>query len=86
MEVYAEMLQSVRELLPQEKLSPTIYDVSDLFADITDPVYIDYVHMSGRGNQVIAEELVEILRLHFCRDLPPRVSGIVRLQVEKFCD
>ena len=33
MEVYAEMLRSVRELLPQEELSANIHDLSDLFAD-----------------------------------------------------
>lgn len=85
MEVYAEMLRSVRELMAQGRVSPAIHDLSDLFADFPDPVYIDYVHLSGRGNRVIAEKLVEILMPHLCEENPSRVSENVRGQLEGIC-
>ena len=85
MEVYAEMMRSVREILTKEESATAIYDVSDLFADVPDPVYIDYVHTCGRGNLIIAEELVEILRPRLCGEMPPRVSEHVRGQLQEIC-
>ena len=85
MAVYAEMRQSVRELLPQEDSLLAIYDASDLFSEVADPVYIDYVHMSGRGNRIIAEKLVEILKPHLCGELPPRVSEHLSNQLGEIC-
>jgi len=86
MAVYAEMLRSVRELLQHEDPPPAVYDASDLFAAVEEPVYIDYVHMSGRGNRIIAERLVEILEPHLCGDVPPRVSERVRTGLRARCD
>ncbi len=62
-----------------------IYDASDLFSEVADPVYIDYVHMSGRGNRIIAEKLVEILKPHLCGELPPRVSEHLSNQLGEIC-
>jgi hypothetical protein len=85
MEVYAEMRTAVRELLAEDTETRAIHDASDLFAEFPDPVYIDYVHMSGRGNQVIAEELVRILKPYLCVENPPRLGERVRGQLESVC-
>lgn len=85
MAVYAEMRRAVREMLPQQDSDLAIYDASDLFADVAEPIYIDYVHMSGRGNRYIAAELLRLLKPHLCGDLPPRVSPHTRSQLESLC-
>ncbi len=85
MAVFAEMRRAVRELLPQKGLGFAIHDESDLFADFPDPVYIDYVHMSGRGNRVIAERLIEILQPYLCAENPPRVGEHAAAQLRAWC-
>ena len=57
MEVYAEMQRAVRERLEAE--SPDgVFDRTDLFSTVAEPLYIDYVHFADHGNALLAEEIV----------------------------
>ena len=65
MTVRAEMAAVLDERLSDPQTLDWIANLNDLFADTTEPVYIDYVHVTGRGNEIasrrVATELLEQL-------------------------
>jgi hypothetical protein len=86
MDVYREMVEAVRNRLENPDPGIRIHDATDLFEQIDDPIYIDYVHMAGSGNRIIAHTLTNILSDYFCGELPSRVSTRVREQLAAVCD
>jgi lysophospholipase L1-like esterase len=52
--------KGIREVIKKESLSG-VYDISDLFEKIDEPIYIDWVHVGPLGSQYIARKMVEIL-------------------------
>ena len=65
MTVRAEMATVLDERLSDPQAPGWVVNLNDLFADTPDPLYIDYVHVTGRGNEIaaqrIATELLERL-------------------------
>jgi lysophospholipase L1-like esterase len=41
---------------------PNVYDLSDVFDNETDQIFIDHVHISPRGNEIVARRLLERLQ------------------------
>ena len=65
MTVRAEMATVLDEQLMNDQSPGWVVNLNDLFADTPEPLYIDYVHVTGRGNEIaaqrIASELLERL-------------------------
>ena len=52
-----------------------VHDLSDVFTDVSDPVYVDWMHMGEAGNAVIARRIAEdILAAKGAGDRPGRRS------------
>lgn len=71
MEGYAVMREAVRRRLArpeaeQQAVDRRTWDLSDVFADVSDPLYFDYVHVGHDGNRLIAAALADALQLHLC--------------------
>ena len=39
----------------------SFYDLTDIFNDYNETIFVDYVHVSVKGNEIIAENVAEIL-------------------------
>ena len=76
MTVRAEMAAVLDERLSDPQTPDWLANLNDLFADTMEPVYIDYVHVTGRGNEIasrrIAAELFERLCNQPGEHLPDR--------------
>ena len=46
---YAQLKASHHEVL--------VHDLSDVFADVSDPVYVDWMHIGESGNAAIARRI-----------------------------
>lgn len=55
LETYGQMRRRGEEL----KALGTVYDISSIFRDVRDPIYVDFNHMGEKGNSVIARRMVE---------------------------
>ena len=55
MTVRAEMAAVLDERLSERQSPNWVVNLNDLFADTSGPVYIDYVHVTGRGNEIAAQ-------------------------------
>ena len=87
--VRKEMRKAVRQHLQEEGAPAGIYDLSDVFAGVADPIYIDSVHITGKGNQLVAERLFEIVTNDLCQQVPAHViahvSVLTRTQLTLAC-
>ena len=66
MTVRAEMAAVLDERLSDPQTLDWIANLNDLFADTTEPVYIDYVHVTGRGNEIAARRIATELLERLC--------------------
>ncbi len=55
-----------------------VYDLSDMFAMVSRPLFIDWAHLTHAGNRLVAERLFERIRQQVCAG--ELVVGDVRLQ------
>ena len=61
------------------------YDISDVFTSTAEPIYIDGVHVTGRGNRIIAERMFEILKNELCDGQSIHVSDLSKAQLTSAC-
>ncbi len=62
MTVRAEMASILDERLSDSQAPGWVVNLNDLFADTPAPLYIDYVHVTGHGNEIAAQRIAtEIL-------------------------
>ena len=66
MTVRAEMAAVLEERLSERQSSDWVVNLNDLFADTSGPVYIDYVHVTGRGNEVAARRIATEMLERLC--------------------
>ena len=66
MAVRAEMAALLDERLPDAQVPEGVVNLNDLFADTPEPVYIDYVHVTGRGNEIAARRIADELLTRLC--------------------
>ena len=66
MTVRAEMAALLDERLPDAHVSEWVVNLNDLFADTPEPVYIDYAHVTGRGNEIAARRIADELLARLC--------------------
>ena len=66
MTVRAEMAAVLDERLSERQSPDWVVNLNDLFADTSGPVYIDYVHVTGRGNEIAARRIAMELFERLC--------------------
>jgi len=62
-----------------------VYDISDLYRDVQEPVYIDWVHVTHRGNRRIAARIFDALRADLCSREVSSLATAVQAQLEQAC-
>lgn len=84
MTVRSEMHTVLEERLSEGSAPEWVVNLNDLFSETEDPVYIDYVHVSEKGNRIAARRIAEEVMARLCarpQDLPP--SGVLtRIRAE----
>jgi lysophospholipase L1-like esterase len=85
MSVRAQMASTLDERLADSQPRDAIINLNELFDGTPDPVYIDYVHVTGRGNELAAERVAEALVKRLCANPPDRVAGPILEQLRSTC-
>ncbi len=80
-----ELRNGVKARVVAGEVPERFQDISDVFADVSEPVYLDWVHLSHRGNRRVAEVIFEALREDLCADPPANLSLHVRGQLRGAC-
>ena len=78
MTVRSEMHTVLEERLSEGSAPEWVVNLNDLFSETEDPVYIDYVHVSERGNRIAARRIAEEVMTRLCgrpQELPS--SGVL---------
>ena len=66
MTVRAEMAAVLDERLSDPQAPDWIVNLNDLFVETPDPLYIDYVHVTGHGNEIAARRIATELLERLC--------------------
>ena len=66
MTVRAEMATVLDDRLLDAQAPDWVVNLNDLFADTPEPVYIDYAHVTGRGNEIAARRIATELLERLC--------------------
>ena len=66
MTVRAEMAAVLDARLSDSQTPDWIVNLNDLFADTPEPLYIDYVHVTGHGNEIAARRIISELLERLC--------------------
>ena len=85
MTVRAEMAAVLDERLSDPQAPDWIANLNDLFADTTEPVYIDYVHVTGRGNEIAARRIATELLEQLCYLPAERLAENTLRQLDAGC-
>ena len=56
---YEQAYELVDKKTSHWKQNYAFHNISDMFSDVQDPVYIDWCHLSEQGNRIVAERLAE---------------------------
>mgnify|MGYP006103322967 CR=1 FL=1 len=60
----------LEEMIPiLNKKCTAAYDISKIFNDVDEPIYISMGHMGDRGNYIIASEMFTLLKYHITKEL-----------------
>ena len=62
-----------------------VHYIGDVFSGVDEPMFVDLVHVSGVGNRIIAEEMLNDLMDSLCQRLPDSASNNSRELVRKAC-
>jgi lysophospholipase L1-like esterase len=47
--------------IPKQNSELNFYDISDVFKEVNEDIYIDFVHLSEHGNELVAERITDIV-------------------------
>lgn len=83
MEVYKNYRRAVQEYDGSGPVA--IHDLSDVFEGVTEPVFFDWIHITDRGNRIVATRIFETLQAQLCESTPPMTSSRVRDQIAERC-
>jgi len=78
--------ERVQLRVSESRVPERFRDISDVFAEFPDPVYMDWVHLSHRGNRRIAEVIFETISADLCADAPTHLSTHLRGQLRAACN
>ena len=85
MTVRAEMAAVLDDILSDPQIPDWVVNLNDLFIDTPDPVYIDYVHVTGRGNEIAARRIAAELLERLCGRPDAELSENTRRQLDTGC-
>ena len=74
MTVRAEMATVLDDRLSDPQAPDWVVNLNDLFSDTPAPLYIDYVHVTGRGNEIAARRIAAELLERLCEQPDPDLS------------
>jgi lysophospholipase L1-like esterase len=76
--IFKETGNILRERTAQARDTKVFQDLSAIFSDLDEPVYIDWAHLSERGNAIVAHAMAEQLLplVQSGRDAPAVSSGL----------
>ena len=66
MTVRAEMAAVLNERLSDTQAPDWVVNLNELFADTPEPLYIDYVHVTGRANEIAARRIATEILERLC--------------------
>ena len=85
MTVRAEMAAILDERLSDPQTLDWVLNLNDLFIDTPDPLYIDYVHVTGRGNEIAARRIAGELLERLCDRPDERLSENTLRRIDTGC-
>ncbi len=85
MTVRAEMAAILDDRLTDPQASNAVVNLNDLFADTPQPVYIDYAHVTGRGNEIAARRIATELLERLCDRPDAHLSENTLRQLDAGC-
>ena len=86
MTVRAEMAAVLDARLSDPQTPDWVVSLNDLFAYTPAPVYIDYVHVTGRGNETAAQRIAAELLERLCGRPDAELSENMILRLEGACE
>ncbi|MDE2822733.1 MAG: hypothetical protein OXK79_04435, partial [Chloroflexota bacterium] len=86
MTVRAEMAAVLDEKLSDAQAPDWVVNLNDLFSDTPAPLYIDYVHVTGRGNETAAQRIATELLDRLCGRPDAELSENTILWLEGACE
>ena len=70
----ALMRPELLRYLDSESAADNIFDMGNVFENTTEAVYLDWAHLSGDGNRLVAEKMSGIRQGGLCDDAPHNMS------------
>ncbi|MCH8062436.1 MAG: SGNH/GDSL hydrolase family protein [Chloroflexi bacterium] len=81
----ALMRPELLRYLKSGSAADNVFDMSNVFKNTTETVYLDWAHLSGEGNRLVAEKMSGIVRGVLCDDTPPNMSQKSMSQISANC-
>jgi hypothetical protein len=75
LEFSREQRRIFRERLAGGRAPERVYDLSDIFAEVPRPLYLDWAHLSQAGNRMVAEHIFTIVRERLVDEGHPAFAG-----------
>jgi malate synthase len=60
-EMYSKIAREFRHKIERDKDETWLFDLSTIFDNRLNGIYLDAIHVSKRGNEIIAEEIADIM-------------------------
>jgi len=60
-EMYSQNAMEFRKRIKSDKNKTWLFDLSTIFDDDIDGIYLDAIHVSEKGNEIIAQKILEIM-------------------------
>ena len=81
----ALMRPELLRYLDSGSAADNIFDMGNVFENTPQAVYLDWAHLSGEGNRLVAEKMSGILQGVLCDDAPPNMSQRSISQISAAC-
>jgi hypothetical protein len=85
LEFSREQNRIFRQRLAAGEAPDGVFDVSDVFAEVTRPLYLDWAHLSHAGNRLVAAKLFEIIGRQICSGAAANVDLELRQRIIAAC-
>lgn len=83
--MYIELREELRRRPETARNPARINDLSDMFSELSDATYIDWAHITGAGNRLVAERISEVLTDRLCRGTDVDIGELTRGQLAAAC-
>jgi hypothetical protein len=79
------MYKVMRESLESGNLKASFHDISDVFNSVEEPLYTDRIHITDKGNAIVAAEIFKLIKGAICRDRPENLSERTATRLVEAC-